>query len=329
MIDVSIITVSYKGWERLRRSLESLSSFSNTEFNAEIIVVDNNSCDSTLDDFERIFTGVRFIRNEVNGGFANGCNKGASFASGEFLLFLNPDTVASEDALSAMVGTARRNPQISVLSCRQVNERGRECVVSGPFPAFHNLTGFLRMFGPPASPGPAPSDPGPRLSYPDWVSGSVLMVRKDIFTSLGGFDEDYWMYYEDVDICWRATLSGGLVALLHDAVIEHNHGGSSRINPRTAAITKTEVHISKHVYISKHEEGLSKILIQSFLVINNILTNLITAIAGILMFFIPGIRLRVLVFRGLLLYYAGVLRRKTWVSPLSVGRKDLQASHSL
>ncbi|MCU0408078.1 MAG: glycosyltransferase family 2 protein [Bacteroidales bacterium] len=328
MTDLSIVTVSYKGWDRLRKSLDSLSAFSGTAFRTEIIIVDNNSGDGVLAELEKEYPSVRFIRNSVNGGFSNGCNLGASFATGEYVLFLNPDTVAGEKALGQMLAVMRARPEISILSCRQVNERGKECSVSGSFPSFRNLTGFLRILDTmlsqsarEAADSRPQSNDSPVLSVPDWVSGSVIMMNRQRFLSMGGFDEDFWMYYEDVDICRRVSLAGGLVALLHDATIEHNHGGSSRINPKTASLTKTEVHISRHVYISKHSSGLNRLAIQAFLVTNNIISNLVTAAAGLVLFFIPRMRQRVLIFLRLSRYYKSAMAEKSWISPRSASQK--------
>jgi hypothetical protein len=156
-----------------------------------------------------------------------------------------------------------------------------------------------------------------KVLFPDWVSGSAMIIRKDIFKNLHGFDEDFWMYSEDVDICKRATDSGGKVVFFSDIIIEHNHGGSSRIDLRTTAVTKCEVQISRHVYICKHKTGIEKILMHSFLIADNLFTGLIAAIAG-LIFFIPKLFVRIPVFLNLTSYYCRVAYRESWISPRSV-----------
>jgi len=329
MTDISIVTVSYKGWDRLRKSLDALSSFKANKIVTEVIIVDNNSDDGTLAELESQYPSVKFVRNPVNGGFANGCNLGAGHSTGEYLLFLNPDTVATEDALEKMLEIARLNPDISILSCRQVNEKGKESIASGAFPEFWNLTGFLRAVSKsakalvsvfswqrvPRTLHLAPCTPN--ISYPDWISGSVVLIKKNLFHSIEGFDEDFWMYYEDVDICKRVADAGSNVAFCNSVTIEHNHGGSSRVNIRTAALTKTEVIISRHVYISKHKSGTERLFIQSFLVINNLLSSGIMALIGIIFFFIPKLYARAIIFARLTKYYTGALKRKTWISPRS------------
>jgi GT2 family glycosyltransferase len=321
MTDLSIIIVSYRGWDKLITCLASLDRFSGDSFNSEVIVVDNNSQNSRIFDIEKQFPGFKFIFNDINGGFGYGCNVGADHAKGDYLLFLNPDTVASESETRRLLETARENPYCTIMSCRQVNSAGKESHVSGQFPDFYNLTGFLRaVFRRPNSGRDVKhivKDEG-NITYPDWVSGSVIMIKRKDFTSAGGFDEDFWMYFEDVDLCKRIRDKEGEVALAGDIVIEHNHGGSSRINIKTASITKTEVHISRHLYINKHKRGAGRIFIQVFMVINNIVSGGVIAAAGIIFFFIPKLFLRAIIFIRLISYYFTALYRLNWMSPRAV-----------
>lgn len=323
MTDLSIIIVCYKGWDRLNKCLDSLNSFSGKSFTSEVIIVDNKSDDNIILEIADRFPRFRFIFNEINGGFANGCNLGARNSSGEFLLFLNPDTVASESEIEKLLNVAKQNPAFSIVSCRQVNEYRKESISAGPFPSIFNLTGFQRAILQRPKPDtrdltPVARRPTPDISYPDWVSGSVILIRRESFIKLGGFDEDFWMYFEDVDLCKRVRNVHEEIAYCSDITIEHNHGGSSRVNLRTASLTKTEVNISRHVYISKHKTGFEKILIQTFLVINNLLSGGIMATFGLMFFFIPKLFSRTLIFFRLIGYYAGAATRLSWLSPRSV-----------
>lgn len=316
MTDLSIIIVSYKGWDRLIKCLERLNSFTGKDFNTQVIVVDNRSDDETIFKIEERFHKFRFIHNGINGGFANGCNIGAKNAEGEFLLFLNPDTVASESALGKLLDTAKKNPEFNMVSCRQVNERGKESIASGQFPYLFNLTGFQRALF--RSRKHEASGVDSELSFPDWISGSVILIRRELFQKLKGFDEDFWMYFEDVDLCRRVRNIEGRIAFCKNITIEHNHGGSSRINLKTASLTKTEVHISRHIYINKHKRGLDMVLVQVFLVINNLISGGLMALMGLLFFFIPKFFARTLIYFRLISYYAGSLLRLSWIGAQSV-----------
>jgi GT2 family glycosyltransferase len=325
MTDLSIIIVCYRGWERLIKCLESLNSFTGKNYSAEVIVVDNKSDDNTIFKLEEQFSGFRFIHNQVNGGFANGCNLGGKSSSGEFLLFLNPDTVALESEVEKLLNTARKNPSFGIVSCSQVNENGKKSVAMGQFPKLSNLTGFLRAIqglrdSPPNASHSMPQALGSvsDIEFPDWISGSVVLMRREIFNRINGFDEDFWMYYEDVDLSRRIRNIPLEVAFCRNITIEHNHGGSSRINIRTASLTKTEVHISRHVYISKHKSGFEKLFIQTFLVINNLISGGIMALLGLLFCFIPKLYARTLIFIRLVRYYVRSIFVQSWISPRSV-----------
>jgi GT2 family glycosyltransferase len=319
MVDLSIIIVSYRGWGRLSKCLESLSTFSGKDLITEIIVVDN-SLDDRINEIAERFPGFIFIRNAVNGGYANGCNLGSRMAKGEFLLILNPDTVATEAAVLQLAGTAGNNPDLTLLSCRQVNEKGRESIASGEFPRFWNITGFQRALFRRRKPraGISSDNAGGDIVFPDWISGSVIMIRKNEFEKICGFDEDFWMYFEDVDLCRRVNDKGGKTGFCRNIVIEHNHGGSSRIDLKTTSLTKTEVIISRHLYFSKHHHGIEGVAIQVFLIINNLVSGGITALAGLIFCFIPKLFVRTLIFVRLVTYYGQALYWRSWLSSRSV-----------
>ena len=320
MADISVIIVSYKGAERLSSCLRSLDGFSGGKMTTEVIITDNDSQDNAIDLLKEQYCRFTFICNNVNGGFANGCNLGATAATGEYLLFLNPDTIVTEEAVGKLVEAAGENPSFTIISCKQVRENGSESIAWGAFPGMWNLTGLQRAIAGVFSSGshirtmPGNND----IWLPDWVSGSVILIRRDDFNAVGGFDDDYWMYYEDVDLCKKVTDRGGRVAFFRNITIEHNHGGSSRLNTKTTALTKTEVMISRHLYISKHMQGPERFSIHLFMVINNLISGLIPAIFGLVLPFVPKLFARSRLYSNLIGYYFKALVRKTWISPRSV-----------
>ncbi len=293
-MDLSVVIVSYKGYEKLNRCLESLASFTQKSFSMEVIVVNNNPGDELFGDTESRFPGFHFIHNTVNGGYSNGCNLGCSIARGDYFLILNPDTVASEEAVGKLLKAAGSNPAYHILSCRQLRQNGRESRAYGKFPWLGSTRKESKV-----------SD----VIFPDWVSGSVMMMRSDIFRKLKGFDEDFWMYYEDMDICRRARNNGGEISFFNNLTIEHNHGASSRTDLKTAALSKCEVQISRHLYIHKHEKGLRRIAIQAIIIADNLITGIIAGLAGLLFFFLPKLNVRLLLLIKLLDYYRYALGR--------------------
>jgi GT2 family glycosyltransferase len=319
VIDLSVIIVNYRGWKRLAQCLDALINIPQNRFHFEVIIVDNASGDGMLKKFEEQYRSFSFVENEGNHGFANGCNKGASLAKGKSFLFLNPDTIASELALYKMLRKLDSCRKNCIVSCRQLKEDGSEEKSFGTFLSPFTLTGWLRGLNKIFS-----GSFEKKLSHnhdslsPDWISGSVVMLSRADFEELGGWDEDFWMYYEDVDLCRRARAGGGEIYLLNTVFVEHNHGGASRINPSITALTKTEVFISRHVYLSKHSKGLSKWYMQSFLVLNNLLTVLLPALLGIPFFFSKKLRIYLNTYVGLLKYYNNCLLHQTWLSSRSV-----------
>jgi hypothetical protein len=304
-MDLTVLIVSFRGWDKLNLCLESLEKFSSKRFSVEVIVVDNNSCDSYLETIEKSFSNFRFIKNPVNGGYANGCNLGFSFSEGKHILILNPDTVVSEEAIGELLERSNHNPEYSVVSCRQVRSDGRETKPWGIFPGLFAKRKEV-------------DESHDNMFFPDWVSGSLMLIHREIFKKLNGFDEDFWMYYEDVDLCKRASNEGGKIVLFNDITIVHNHGGSSRINLRTAAITKSEVQISKHLYFHKHKSGTERFLLQCITLADNLISGLLSGTVGLLLFFIPKLFVRFLLFIRLLSYYTDAVLRKSWLSRRSV-----------
>lgn len=319
MADISIIIVNYKGWERLSQCLESLSVIEDNRFSFEVIVVDNNSNDGFFDHFRQLYSKFTFILNSGNLGFANGCNLGAANSKSACLLFLNPDTIVSSEALFRMLTETLLRKPFSVISCCQMTENGLKEHPFGRFLSPSNLTGWLRALNKIVFRHEEKLFPQTeQYFYPDWVSGSVVMITMASYKGLKGWDDDFWMYFEDVDICRRARANDGEIVLLKNVCVEHNHGGASRINPQTTALTKTEVNISRHVYISKYEVGMKAIYMHTFLIMNNLLFGLLPAIVGTILFFSISLNVISRTYFQLAAYYLNVLTSGTWISKRSV-----------
>ncbi len=318
MTDLSIIIVSYRGWTRLTGCLDSLKSLAGAGFRYEVIIVDNHSAEDIIHKIEKQYPDFRFIHNRINGGYANGNNLGGKNATGQYLLVLNPDTVITASSVERLLETAWSNPDYSIISCRQVNETGKEVRAAGQFLRFRNMTGFQRSILALITRKTDRNHSGSSVSYPDWVSGSVILIKRELYIRMGGFFEGYWMYFEDMELCKRVFDEGGRIAFLNDVTIEHNHGGSSRINLLTASITKTEVLVSRHVYVSRNLKGAEREFIQIFLVINNLISGAVMAITGIVLFFIPEVFIRTIIYGRLIGYYIGSLFRGSWLSRRAV-----------
>lgn len=313
---ISVVIVNYKSWKDLNLCLSSLQQIFNTGFPVEVIVVDNDELSPKRTEFSKKFADFKFVENTGNNGFANGCNLGAQIAKGNYLLFLNPDTEVSENALVLMRATLEAHTDYGIASCVQKNRADKKEKEMRFFPALGTLFGTFRTFYKLANKKILESKyhPSKKIVFPDWVSGSLVMITKEWFDRIGGWNEDYWMYYEDVQLSKKVSDHGGKVALLRDVSIMHNHGGASRINVSTSAITKSQVLISKHVYVRNNFKGAQRVFIQTLLILYVLLIKLFLALLGGFLFFVPSFRVNLLVYISMLKYYAQSVQYGTWLS---------------
>jgi GT2 family glycosyltransferase len=225
------------------------------ETTAEIIVVDNNSADRTVEAVSRR-PGVRLIREPENRGFGAANNDALRQAGGEFVLFLNPDTQPVLDSFSRAVSYLNAHPETGLVGFRTIREDDRSRAVAGDFPGFRSTlheftvfrhTGIFRE----DYERYRKLDSASLWTQPvDWVSGAAMMLRRETANRVGGFDEQFFLYYEDVDLC-RAVRGLGLgVVYLAEAEIAHTGGHSTGQFSRVKA---REVLRSAVKYLAKHE----------------------------------------------------------------------------
>ena len=317
---ISVIIVNYRSWKKLAGCLNSLQCVDPSKATLDIIVVDNCSNDDRFETFAADYPSVRFILNSGNYGYAHGCNTGAKAGSGQYFLFINPDTIVQPGSIELLLSTIEEYPLNSILSTLQITPKGKIERVERFFPRWLLLTGLgkslYRLINRSRLKREFAGDK--EVVFPDWVSGSVQFMRREAYLNLKGWDERFWMYKEDVDICQRATKIGGKIVLLQKTSFLHNHGGSSRINTDISALTKSEVYISGHVYVSIHEQGLQRVAMQVFLVARALLKTTVSALLSCLVFPSKRAKMHRLLLINLCRYYANVLRVKSWISPRSV-----------
>ncbi len=322
-IDISIIIVNYKGWQHLKKCLKSLAAIKEVSFNFETIVVDNCSNDGFLSKFQSEFKSVNFYQNTGNNGFANACNLGAEKAQGNFLLFLNPDTIANAKALAKMLKSAQENPDIGALSCLQVNQMGQVHDYKKVFLSLVTLFGFFRIFYRILNKAKIKKQfsDSKNIVFPDWISGSVVFISRLWFDKVRGWNDDYWMYYEDVDLCKRLSDKGAKIAVIREVKIKHYHGGSSRINYSVKALTKSEVIKSRHVFIHKYYKGKKRFFMQLLSMKMQLFSKLILGILGLLFFFLKKAPFHRKLFKEVYFYYFGLPYKRAWLSKRSVNYK--------
>jgi GT2 family glycosyltransferase len=200
----------------------------------EVFVVDNASTDGSREYLEPRFQWVRFIWNRENRGFAVANNQALAVAKGQFVLFLNPDTIISEECLSACIDHFRKHGKAGAIGIRMLDGSGRFLRESKrsfvtPLTAFYKLSGLASLF--PKSPVFARYHQGhldPLKNHQTEVlAGAFMMVRKNVLDKTGGFDEQFFMYGEDIDLCYRIRKAGYENHYLSHPPIIHFKGEST------------------------------------------------------------------------------------------------------
>lgn len=319
---LSIIIVNYRAWQYIQKALESLKH--NFPQDWEIIIVDNESDETELGKYQSRYPWVTMIANPRNSGFGFGCTLGVEKAIGEQLLFMNPDVVATQAEIRALISEKAAHPDVGLISPKQVGTDGRPQKVFDDFPRVLNQSKTLRFLTRALLPGRKPDPRGEytELVYCDWVTGSFLLIDRADYDRIGGWSSDYWMYVEDADLCKRAQDAGLKVAYTPTVQVIHAHGGSSRINVDVKSMTKLEVIISKHVYVQNHLRGLSSWLAHLLIAALRLPGLTVASIADFLTFRkIATLRIRSRMLAGLCRYYIGALRTRSWLSPRAKANK--------
>jgi hypothetical protein len=230
---VSVVFVNYKVAHYLRQAIRSLTHAQRAD-QTEIIVVDNASGDNAEQIILREFPDVQWIGLKSNIGFAKACNVGARNARGSYVLFLNPDTLVSDNTLSACIEFMENHPKAGVVGPKTLNPDGSlqyGCRRSFPTPAvsFYRLSGLSRIFPKSKRFGRynlAYLDPDVTAEV-DALSGSFMFMSLPLFREIGGFDESFFMYGEDLDLCARVKAKGYQVWYHPETEIIHFKGKSS------------------------------------------------------------------------------------------------------
>ena len=315
-IDLSIIIVNYKCWEVLTRCIESFNKYKpHTSY--EIIVVDNDSQDGKFNNFKQQFHEIKLIANKGNYGFSSGCNLGADNANGEFLLFLNPDvTLTNSAAIDDMLSFAKANTDVGITSCRTLypnGKREREIAFLSPWLTIGWLRALYKLALSRKIANKFPENKN--IWYPEWVAGSVILIQRDFFKKIGKWSENkFWMYSEDPDICLKARNNGKKIALLRNVELKHQHGGASRRNPKTTAITKSEVVTSSHVFIHVHTKGINRVALHLVIMINTLTSWLLRTIITLPFFWKDYFKANLLTLIAIIKYYLNIIIRCNWKS---------------
>lgn len=244
MKDLSIIIVSYNTKHVIGECLESIQANAGEIISYEIIVVDNNSSDDSVEYLKNNFKDITTIANKENTGFSRANNIGLRKATGRYLLFLNPDTVVQKDTLGIMVEFMDRHKDVGAATCRVELPNGEIDDASHrgfptPLNALFHFSGIAKIF---------PSSTffnGYHLGWKDLdkvheidaLAGAFMIVRREAGDAVGWWDEDYFFYGEDIDFCYKLKQNGWNIYYVPTVSILHIKGVSGGLKKHSQKIT--------------------------------------------------------------------------------------------
>ena len=261
---LSVILVQYNNAGLTKKAIESFRNWVLCDH--EILLVDNASTDA---DARKVFEheeGVRCIFNNENLGFGKANNIAARNATGDTLLFLNNDTITTMDFASPILREFGEDPALGIAGPRLLNADGSFQISGGSLPTFaveirDKLLYYLVDKGNVAARNHAERR-SMRNREVGWVTGAALFIKADLFNRLGGFDDSFFMFFEDKDLCLRARNVGYSVRYVPEPALVHLRGGSSR-SPGIRAVYRD----SQKTYYGKHRPWVERALLNVYLTV--------------------------------------------------------------
>lgn len=256
---LSILIVNYKTPKMTRACLDSITQFAGG-IDHEVIVVDNHSQDESADIILKSHPEVAYISMDRNAGFGAANNRAAEAARGRYLLLLNNDAFLTDHSLSRLITTLEENPDIAAVGPEIRYPDGRFQLSCGSdlsltsefFMKHHNARLANRI------------QQGPLVVSVDWISGACMLIPRTLYTQVGGFDETFFLYIEDADLCRRLRKLGYRIVLDRRALV-HHHLGESTVQSRITllpAIKRGHLH-----YYAVHNSRFSLLLLKVYLIL--------------------------------------------------------------
>ena len=230
-MQLSVIILNYN----VRYFLElCVSSVQNAiqNIDAEIIVVDNNSQDDSCEMMKQRFPNVKLIENKENSGFPKGNNIGVAIANGEYICILNPDTVVAEDTFTKILAFAQKQKDLGIVGVKLIDGTGNflpesKRGIPTPFVAFTKITGLYKIF--PKSFGKyyAQHLSENETGKVEILVGAFMLMKRDLYNEIGGFDEKCFMYSDDIDLSYMVLQKGKSNYYFHETSVIHYKGEST------------------------------------------------------------------------------------------------------
>ncbi len=263
---VSIIIVQYKSEDDVIACIASIKK-AKTTYQQEIIVVDNNPTQHNQRVLKQKFPDVSYIKNKKNNGFGAGNNIGATYAHGKYLFFLNPDTLVFPQTVNILINFLKKNMKTGVVAPLLLTKDKKVFPLQGsltltPLRAVAALSFIYKYF---------PNNPIAKsyfltnwnkesIQYVDVVPGTACIIRREVFEQVGGFDESFFLYFEESDLCKRIKEKGFFLSIIPQAKIIHISGQSTKYLSNIKDIfIKSRFH-----YFRKHYGYLQAVFVEAF-----------------------------------------------------------------
>ncbi|HJS53633.1 MAG TPA: glycosyltransferase family 2 protein [Chitinophagaceae bacterium] len=253
-VDLSIIIVNYNAKRLIGQCVASVKKAA-TRINHEIIIIDNNSADGSKEYLPATFKEVTFIFNNENAGYAKACNQGFKISSGNYILFLNPDTTLSETCLADGISFLKTHDEAGAIGVRMLDAKGKflkesKRGIPSPATSFYKLFGATALFPHSGTfakyyQGHLPEKENNPVEV---LSGAFMMIKREAFEKVKGFDEDFFMYGEDIDLSVRLNQSGYKNYYLGNIRITHQKGGSTTYNYKYVQ----DFYAAMKLFVKKH-----------------------------------------------------------------------------
>jgi N-acetylglucosaminyl-diphospho-decaprenol L-rhamnosyltransferase len=258
--DASIVIVNYRSYDELTNALAAVQSTSLTD-PREIAVVDQESDPGAVGALKAQFPGIRLLENPRNNGFAAGVNRGMRETTGRYVLALNPDTVVQPGLFETLASWLDAHADVAVVGPRILNSDGSVQPSARRFPDVTTGLGGRMSLLTKMAPDNWLSQRNlawSRASEPtevDWVSGACMMIRRSAFDQVGGFDEGFFLYWEDADLCRRLRTSGYRTFYIPQATAVHEGSRASRHAVKRSIVA---FHRSAFRYYWKHGGSIAR-----------------------------------------------------------------------
>jgi GT2 family glycosyltransferase len=268
--DLVVAIVNHSSRADTLACLESLEGDPERGVGVRVIVLDNASDDGSVDAIRAAHPGVEVIAQEVRRGFGANQNAIIQATASRYVLALNNDTLVAPGALDTLVGYLDEHPTVGAAGPRVIGADGEAQLSAWTFPTVWNAAVHVVAGSRPA--GAAPAEVG-------YVSGCALMLRRSVLTRIGGFDEDYFMYAEEKDLCRRIHDAGFTVELVPGAQVVHLEARSSA---GASARREAEFWRSQRLYLRKHHSAAGALAIEAQTALQRLALAAVVAVAGAL-----------------------------------------------